>query len=105
MNRFILALLAFFVTSIAFAAEPAVEESYSADTIKESSINSVDTLIAYSSKKHPNIKEVKSESVLFLQNGKTVELTQLEKDNAITSAKKVQVMGNEKSIVINVITL
>ena len=105
MNRFILALSAFLVSSIAFAAEPTIEESYSADTIKSAGISSVDDIIAHSSKEHSNLKDVNSESILFLQNGQRVELTNKEKNEAITGAKTVQIMGSEKSLVINVITL
>lgn len=105
MNRLVLALSILMISLSAVASESKIEESYSAETIKQASINSVADLISYAAKEHSALKGVNTDAVLFLKNGQRTDLTPQQQNDAIANAKTIQVMGSGSSLVINVITV
>lgn len=76
--------------------------TYSADKIKALKIGSVGLLIEnYENSKGLEIHA--TDSTLYLVNGKRVEMTSQEKNSKILAATSIEILGDGRALVINVI--
>jgi len=103
MKTIVISILILAINFAAQAGEQKKEVSiYSAETIKELRIDSLSSLI----KSHFNSNKLKIQTVdtiLYLVNGKSIEMTTKEKDSSLLAATSVEVLKNNNALIINAI--
>lgn len=104
MTRLVIVLWALLSASTALAGDLAHKATYTDASIRENGISSVESLIREYARAQSLDLDAKSSPALFLVNGQRSELSAQGRDKAVSEARSVEIMSDDTTVVINVIS-